>query len=318
MKRYKLSTLIAILILLLAIFPLSSIIGSYWLSFLTLSVIYIIVASWLRVIMLVGQVSFAQAAFMGIGAYSSTLLSINLDFPFWVAFLSSGIIVAVCALAIGFITLRLKGVYFFLASFATGEIVLLVFAYWKDLFGGHLGITNIPSPSIFLSPFGSYYLAALLAAATVILIYLWENSKLGLTSWAIRENQLLSESVGINIMKYQLLTFVIACFLTGLTGSVYAHFMRFISPSSFTFSQMLSLLVWVVVGGLNHFIGPITGVIILRGIAEVFGGLREYEMILNSLILVLVILFLPDGLYSIPSRFKMVFSALGNFFKGNH
>jgi branched-chain amino acid transport system permease protein len=94
--------------------------------------------------------------------------------------------------------------------------------------------------------------------------------------------------------------------------------MRFISPSSFTFSQMLSLLVWVVVGGLNHFIGPITGVIILRGIAEVFGGLREYEMILNSLILVLVILFLPDGLYSIPSRFKMVFSALGNFFKGNH
>ena len=318
MKRYKLSTLIAILILLLAIFPLSSIIGSYWLSFMTLSVIYIIVASWLRVIMRVGQVSFAQAAFMGIGAYSSTLLSINLDFPFWVAFLSSGIIVAVCALAIGFITLRLKGVYFFLASFATGEIVLLVFAYWKDLFGGHLGITNIPSPSIFLSPFGSYYLAALLAAATVILIYLWENSKLGLTSWAIRENQLLSESVGINIMKYQLLTFVIACFLTGLTGSVYAHFMRFISPSSFTFSQMLSLLVWVVVGGLNHFIGPITGVIILRGIAEVFGGLREYEMILNSLILVLVILFLPDGLYSIPLRFKMVFSALGNFFKGNH
>jgi len=128
----------------------------------------------------------------------------------------------------------------------------------------------------------------------------------------------LSESVGINILKYQLLTFVIACFLTGLTGSVYAHFMRFISPSSFTFSQMLSLLVWVVVGGLNHFTGPITGVIILRGIAEVFGGLREYEMILNSLILVLVILFLPDGLYSIPSRFKMVFSTLENFLKRNH
>jgi branched-chain amino acid transport system permease protein len=141
---------------------------------------------------------------------------------------------------------------------------------------------------------------------------------LGLTSWAIRENQLLSESVGINILKYQLLTFVIACFFTGLTGSVYAHFMGFISPSSFTFGQMLSLLVWVVVGGLNHFIGPITGVIVLRGIGEIFGGLREYEMILNSLILVLVILFLPNGLYGVPSRFKTVFSNLVNFVKRTH
>jgi len=315
MKRYKLSTLIAILILLLVIFPLSFAIDSYWLSFMTLSVIYIIVASWLRAIMMVGQASFAQAAFMGIGAYSSTLLTIDLAFPFWVALLSSGTIVAISAFAIGFITLRLKGIYFFLASFAAGEIVLLAFAYWKDFFGGHSGITNIPSPSIFLSSFGSYYLVAALAAATVVLIYLWENSKLGITSWAIRENQLLSESVGINILKYQLLTFVIACFFTGLTGSVYAHFMRFISPHSFTFSLMLSLLVWVVVGGKDHFIGPIAGVITLRGIAEILGGLSEYEMILNSVILVLVIVFFPQGLVGIPARFKTLFSILGNFLK---
>lgn len=313
MKKYKPSSLIFTIILFLAIFPMSFIVGSYWLSFLTLSVVYIIAASWLRTIMLVGQVSFAQASFLGIGSYASTLLTMHLALPFWIAFLLSGIISATLAFAIGFITLRLKGVYFFLASFAAGEIVLLVFAYWRDLFGGHSGITNIPTPSIFLSPLGSYYLAAAIAVGSVSIIYLWENSKLGITSWAIRENELLSESIGISILNYQLFAFVIACFFTGLVGSFYAHFVRFVSPSSFAFGQMMSLLIWVIVGGRGHFIGPIAGVLVLRAIAELFGGLREYEMILNSLILVLVILFFPDGLSGIPTHLKKYFYSRGNF-----
>ena len=306
-------TIIAIYFLLLVLFPLSVVVGSYWLSFMTLSVIYFTLAVSLRAIINLGQVSFAQFAIMGVGAYASALMVKGLDLPFWAAFLLSGIVTSMIAAIVGGVTLRLREAYFFLVTFATAEFILLVFGYWKDIFGGKSGISSIPTPTVIASPLGAYFLAAAIALVTITVFYRVDNSKIGIICRAIRQDHFLSKSVGINILKYQLFIFVIAGFFTGLAGSFYAHHMAFISPDGFAFSNMVALLAWVVVGGRESLVGPLAGVLVLRGIAEVFGGTAEREMIFNSILIIVMLRFFPAGLAGIPARLRSIFELTKTF-----
>ena len=306
-KLKKHITIAAIFFLLLVMFPLSALAGKYWLSFMTLNVVYVTLAVSLRAIMTLGQVSFAQFAFMAVGAYASALLVKDLSLTFWLAFLLSGIITSIIAAIVGALTMRLKGAYFFLVTFAIAEFILILFGYWEDIFGGKSGISSIPTPIVIASPLGAYFLAAAIALATITVFYRVDNSKIGIICRGIRQDHFLSKSIGINTLKYELFIFIIASFFTGLAGSFYAHYMEFINPDAFDFSRMVVLLAWVVVGGSESFVGSLIGILVLRGIAEVFGGRAEWEMVFNSILTIVILRFFPAGLAGIGGRLRSIF-----------
>jgi branched-chain amino acid transport system permease protein len=302
--------LICIVIVSIALLLVPLFFRGYTLDFLTMTAIWIIFASSMWPITSLGLISFGHAGFMAIGAYASALLTMNAQISFWLALPLSGMIAGIIALMFSYPLLRMRGAYFFLSSIAFGSIVILIFhTQYRDVFHGSMGITNIPYPnSAFTSPIPYYYMNLGLVAITIALILRLKRSRIGLEWESIREADDLSASVGINIIKAKIIAFVVACFLAGIAGSVYAHYVRFIAPESFDISIMLTCLIYVIVGGMHSIWGPPIGVLTLRGIGLWLGGLKEWEMMIYSAILILFITLLPGGLISIPQRIRSTWS----------
>ncbi|GAI35182.1 unnamed protein product, partial [marine sediment metagenome] len=191
--------------------------------------IHIVLAVSLRQMMVVGQVSFAHPAFMAIGAYTSVLLVMDVGLPFWVAMPVAGIVAAFIALLLGLPVLRLTGPYFFLATFAFLEVMKSIFTYFAIPFGGPQGIWNIPPPNPigpidFSSITHFYYLIFIVFAITVLVFYSLEKSRFGQAWHAIGQSAQLAESLGVNVMGYRVLAFVIACFFAGIVGACFASY----------------------------------------------------------------------------------------------
>lgn len=268
-------------------------------------------AASLRFIMLVEAVNFAHAGFMGIGAYISTVFMMQFGFPFWITVLIGGIASAFFALIFGLITLRLKGAYFFLVSFALCEIIRIAFSsYWVEIFGGVTGISGIPPPNpVFGLQFkpGSmslFYLVATISILTVLGLYSVEKGYWGKIFKSISESDVLAESIGINIMKYKVIAFAIGCFIAGIAGSLYASFNGLITAHDFTYKLSLFLVVCVVFGGRDHILGTILGVMMLVIMAEATRVTTSFEPIIWGLSLITVLLFAPQGLLGFAVRFR--------------
>ena len=269
--------------------------------------IHIILAASLWLIITTGQVSFCHAGFMAIGAYTSALAVTQLGLSFWLALPLAGVASGVVALLFGLVVLRIKGTYFFLVSFAFGEVVRLAFTnLWQDVLGGPQGILRIPTPDS-LGPIefvpgqaGSfYYLALVLTIITVLVMFRLSRSRIVPTFRAIREADDLAESVGIPLMRNKIMAFCIGCFFAGIAGSFYAHFYMHISPPCFTVIESINILAWVVVGGLGSWVGPIIGATALTYIGEAVRPFGHYEVIVSAVIMVGIILFMPKGLLSL-------------------
>ncbi len=265
------------------------------------------VSLWL--ILRTGQLSIGHVALMAVGAYTSTLLTMRLGLSFWFGLLAGGMMSAAIASVIGYLTLRLKGLYFALVTFALAEVVRIVFnSVAPSLFGGPLGITGIPKPSIFgwefTSYFPFYYLIALIMIIGILVVARIDKSRIGMIFSAISQADSLAESVGINIMKYKVMAFVIGAFIAGVAGSFFAHYFSYISAEHFTFWISVYVLIYVVVGGAGIVIGPIIGACALTIATQGFRGLGDYEPVMFGSALILVLLFLPDGLASLPGRLK--------------
>jgi branched-chain amino acid transport system permease protein len=266
----------------------------------------------LNVLMRAGLLSFAHAAFMAIGAYTSTLLMTRLGAPFLLAFATAGVVPGVLALAIGPIVLRLRGVYFVLVTFALGEIVRLVFVNWISLFGGSNGIFGIPAAAL-PTPGGAlavtdklafYYLALVITALSVALVARVCASEMGRALETIGEDELLAECVGIRTTRTKAQAFVLGAMLVGLGGSLYAHYVRYISPGDFTWRIALDFIVINVVGGMRSVAGPLVATAVIVALPEVLRQTVQYQWILYSLILILMLAFLPDGLADLPRRLR--------------
>ena len=299
----------ALFIILLAI-PLS-INEPYVLHILCLIGINIIFACSLNTILNIGELNLAHAAFMGIGAYTSTLLAMKLSVTFWLAMPLAMIASAVISLPIGFLTLRFKGAYFLLFTFLFAELVrMLLSNFWIGVFGGIPGLTKIPRPSLNISgliqvDFSSnthfYYLILILVVITVLIIRRVDMSRLGMVFKAISQSDTLSESVGISSMKFKILGCAIGCFFAGLAGSLYAHFVGIITPTDFSIHAVLAPIAYVVVGGMGSIFGPVIGTSFLMILSHFF--LRQlglYELLLYGVVIVLIIRFMPEGLISLP------------------
>lgn len=298
----------AVLLILLLTLPLF-VKDPYTLHILIITIMNVILAVSIRLILTVGEMSIAHAAFMAIGGYTSALLVTRLGLSFWLTLLLGGIMATIIAILIGYITLRLKGFYFSLVTLAFAEIVLIVITRWDSLLGGYAGISDIPPPNPvfgieFTSKVPYYYLILLLGIVTIAIMYRIDKSWLGRIFNSIRQSALLSESMGINIMRYKVLAFAIGCFFAGIVGAFQAHYYTVLAPAFFTLWESIYCLIYAQVGGVANIAGPAVGAIFLTIIPEFLRAANEFQPLIFGAILIVVILFLPGGLITIPGKIR--------------
>ena len=262
-----------------------------------------------RLIMSTGQLTLGHAAYMAVGAYASTLLTMKAGLSFWLAFPLAGMISSLIALLIGYPILRIKGVYFSIITFAFAEIIRLIIVHWPDVLGGYGGIPNIPPPQpIFSIRFTSrvpfYYLILAISLSTYLFMVRIEKSRLGRIFSSIHESDTLAESIGINVMKYKMIAFCLGCFFAGLSGSFYAHYFNFTSPEFFTIWQSIYCLIFVIVGGGGSVFGPFLGSLFMTLVPEFLRVAKEYEPVVYAIILILIMFLLPGGLVTLPGRLR--------------
>lgn len=285
--------------------------GDYSITILTLIVIQAIVACGLNVIVgYAGQISLGHAAFFGIGAYASAMLTTAGGLGFWTALPLVLLITGLVGLVLALPSLRLKEDFLAITTIGVNFIVVSVFLY-VPFFGGALGIGGIPRVVLFGERLrGAPYLYLCLAFLAAVLLVSWgfTRSWSGLACFALREDEAAASSMGVSPVRFKLAAFILGTAIAGLGGALYAHFMRFISATDFSFPVSISLLSMVVVGGMGTLWGPLLGALILGVLPEVFRPLTDYRMFLYAALLLLMIRFQPGGLLGETSVARKILS----------
>jgi len=281
---------------------------AYVIHLLILVGIYIILAISLNLAMgFTGLLNIGHVAFYGIGAYTSALLALNLGVPFWLGLLVGGLIAALFGLLLAIPTLKLKGDYFAIATLGFAVIIENIFRNWISLTGGPLGLPGIPKPSLFgftFSGFSYLILVAFFVFLTYIIIKHITDAPFGRVLKAIREDELATSSLGKNIVKYKTQSLGISAFFAGIAGSLYAHYITFIDPSSFTILESILIISMIIVGGLASMKGAVAGAIILVLLPEplrflplpsfAIGALRQ---MIYAALLVILLIKRPQGIF---------------------
>lgn len=288
------------LIVLFAVLPLI-LTDDYLIRILIMSGIFIILSLSLNLVTgYTGQFCLGWAAFYGIGAYTSALLVMKLDFPFWLSMPLGGLMSAAFGVVLGVPTLRLKDIYLAITTLGFGEIIRLIMLNWTDLTRGSMGLPGIPSPKLFSYEFSSnisyYYLIMVLVLITVFAMRRIIDSRIGRALIAIREDDLAAKTMGIDITGYKVLAFAVGAFFAGIAGAFYAHYSSFIDPHTFSFSESIIILAMVVLGGMGSIWGSILGAVVLTIAPEALRELSDYRMIIFGLIMMLVMLVRPQGI----------------------
>ncbi len=246
-----------------------------------------------------GLLAMANAAFMGIGAYTASILTMNYGAPFPVA-LAGGIAApTVVALLMGGPTLRLSGVYLAMATLGFGEVVRVLILNADALTGGALGLNGIPQLT------QAWHVVA---ALVITLLILWRlrRSRIGRAFEAIKEDTVAASLMGIAVNAHKMLAFALGAGIAGLAGALNAHLTFFIGPSEFGFDRGVDILTMAILGGTGALPGPVLGALIVTLLPELLRNFRDFRTMMNGAILVLIVLFLPKGLWD-PQRFKSWF-----------
>lgn len=297
---------LAPLLLILLLLPLL-INNPYHLGTAILLLVNIGMAVALRMVLTTGQFHVAHATFMGIGAYASALLVRDSGFTFWLALPATAVITGLFGLIIGYVTLRLKGIYFLIVTFSIGHIFALGIANGPASLGGYTGIASPPIDPItilnllsidFTSKIPYYYISVVLAALAVLIAYRMQL-RYGTLFNSIEQNDALLESLGINVSYYKILAFVLACTIAGAIGSFWAHYFQIISPVSFGVWPSIYYLLYCQVGGLGSVGGAIIGATFFTFLHELLRPFAQYEPIVFGIILIISIHLLPGGLISL-------------------
>lgn len=250
----------------------------------------------------VGEFPLGHMAFLGIGAYAAAIGSSKLGLPIELTIPFAGIIAAISGLAIGAITLRLRGPFFVIITLCFAEVLRLVANNWVALTNGPMGISGIRKPPAIavLDALGQktafYYVALLLAAIVLYVAFRFVYSNIGRGAVAIRENRFVAQSVGISPFHYALLTFVVAAALAGLSGGFYAHYISFVGPEVFGFSFMASTIIMVLLGGKGTLVGPVLGALVVVVLEEYLRDFKELRLSIFGAIVIAVVLFMPRGI----------------------
>ena len=248
------------------------------------------------VVLAVGQLSLGQAAFMGLGAYSSALMTLKLDLPFLAVLPLSVVVPVAFALAIGVPTLRLSGVYLAIATIGLGEVLRAVYLN-VDLFGGALGLSGIPERATAGMIYGLLGLA-------VLALWLIGRSGIGRAMEAMREDETAAQVMGVPVQRYKLGALVASAVLAGFAGCLSAHVSSFIGPNEYGFEPAVTILSYVLLGGIGTPLAPVVGAWVLTLLPELLRGFSDIRLVLNGVIIVLAVLFLPNGL--LGARMKRI------------
>ncbi len=282
--------------------------SGYHLRIATLVGIYVLLVSGLNVIIgFTGMFSLGHAAFYGIGAYTSAMLTVMAGWNFWIALPMAGIVAGLFGTLIGLATLRLRRVFLAFTTLGFGEITRIVILNWRSFTRGPMGISGIPVPKLFGWTFdgrGYYYLVLVLSVITVATMYRMYHSRVGRALIAIREDETAAHSMGVNVFGYKVLAFTVGCFFAGIAGSFFAHFQRYISADSFANLESFSIITMLALGGTGSIIGPVLGSTILVVIPEVFRVLMRFRGVIYGLTLIVVIVYRPGGLANVKGIFE--------------
>ena len=240
------------------------------------------------VVLAVGQLSLGQAAFMGLGAYSSALMTLKLGLPFWAVLPLSVVTPVLFALAIGGPTLRLSGVYLAIATIGLGEVLRAVYIN-VDLFGGALGLSGIPERA------GAGLIYGVLGLALVA-FWLVGRSSIGRAMEAMREDETAAQVMGVPVGRYKLGALVTSAALAGLAGCLSAHVSSFVGPNEYGFEPAVTILSYVLLGGTGTPLAPVLGAWVLTLLPEALRGFADARGVVNGVIIVVAVLFLPRGL----------------------
>ena len=238
-----------------------------------------------------GMLAMANAAFMGIGAYTSAILTMNYGWPFPAAIAAGMAAPAAVAFIIGKPTLRLSGVYLAMATLAFGEVVRIFILNTDNLTGGALGLNGIPQLTMWWH---------VLLAVALVLFFLarLRRSKVGRAFEAIKEDETAAGLMGIDVNGHKMLAFALGGAIAGLAGALNAHLTFFIGPQEFGFDRGVEILTMTILGGINSLFGPVIGALIITLLPELLRGFKDYRAVFNGLILVVIVLFLPKGLWN--------------------
>jgi len=299
-KMIFLAALLLILILLPWVFQ-----ATYSRHILVMSLIYTFSAMGLNVIFgFTGQAAFGQPAFFALGAYISSLLALKLGFSFGMCLLGTMILSAGFGFLVGYPSLQLRGIYFGITTMAFAQILYYIVSNWVDLTRGPMGLVGIPPASlgfgdhfqfVFNGELRYYYLVLFASLLTLFFLARLMETRLGRGFVAIRENQDLSASIGIHPFWVKMIAFMLACVITGMGGSFYAHFVKFVSPIEFQWYYIGLTFIMVITGGIGTLWGPFIGGAIFTVLPEVFRAVETYRNILVGAVLILIVIFFPEG-----------------------
>jgi branched-chain amino acid transport system permease protein len=252
-----------------------------------------------------GQISLGQAGFFGLGAYISGILTTTYSMNPWVAMASAAVSVGVLAFVIGFPILKLKGHYLAMATLGLGIIIYIIFNEAFELTGGPSGLSGIPNLTIgsliFDSDLKNFYLIWTFTLVIMILSLNLVHSRVGRALRAIHDSEVAARVMGVNsrILKVQI--FALSAAISAVAGSLYAHTMTFVSPTSFGFNFSVELLTMVIIGGLGSIYGSFLGATLLTLLPEILRTFQDFDIVIYGLILILMTMFMPGGLVKLLS-----------------
>ncbi|KQU27094.1 hypothetical protein ASG65_00520 [Bacillus sp. Leaf13] len=297
-----------VFLLIALLFPLFSVSSSSVLYTGTLVLIYVIITNGLNVLIgYGGQISIGHASFLAIGAYVSAIFTLNFGISFVLAIILSGLVTALIGFIVGLPAVKLSGHFLAVATLGFGVAVPEVLLKWDAVTGGFSGL--FPERPIILgvvydTDLKLYFLALGITVIVTLLINNLIKGRIGRAFVAIRESEVAATSMGINVPFYKALMFSVSAFYTGVAGSLYAHFIGFISPHDFNINISFTVLAMAIIGGLSSKIGPIIGALVLTFIPQFTDHVPGLSLVLTGVAMVIVILFLPEGLASISGKFK--------------
>ena len=246
------------------------------------------------VVLAVGQLSLGQAAFMGLGAYSSALMTLQLKLPFVVVLPASVLVPVLFALAIGVPTLRLAGVYLAISTIGLGEVLRAVYLN-VDYFGGALGLSGIPERGQTWMIYGLLFVA-------VLGLWLVGRSRIGRAMEAMREDETAAAVMGVPVRRYRMGALLASAALAGVAGCLSAHVSSFIGPNEYGFEPAVTILSYALLGGIGTPVAPVLGAWVLTLLPELLRGISDVRLVVNGVIIVLAVLFLPNGLLAVRMR----------------
>jgi len=293
---------LAVIALATLLFPL--VVDIYQTNIMVLALIFVVLGLGLNVTVgLAGLLDLGYVAFFAVGAYTYGVLNSFFGFGFWISLPIGGLMGALFGIALGFPILRLRGDYLAIVTLGFGSIAKIVIENWEEVFNGAKGIANIPRPGFFGAEMSihaattyTYYLMILMVIFAIFITNRLKDSRIGRAWMALREDEIACVAMGVDMAKTKLGAYAFGAFWAGLAGVIFASRNTYINPNSFTFMESALVLSIVVMGGMGSIVGVIIAALVLILMPEYLRAFAEYRMLMFGAVMVLMMIFRPEGL----------------------